>query len=70
MHTMALIDTELICLEYTLIELRNNLHISIETLYLVEVDSSSLRRTPQDGAGLVRLPGFSWVDLFVWIAYM
>ena len=31
MHIMALIDTELICLEYTLIELRNNLHISIET---------------------------------------
>ena len=28
---MALIDTELIYLEYTLIELRNNLHISIET---------------------------------------
>ena len=39
-------------------------------LFLVEVDSSSLRRTPQDGAGLVRLPGCSWVDLFVWIAYM
>ena len=31
MHIMALIDTELIYLEYTLIELRNNLHISIET---------------------------------------
>ena len=31
MHIMALIDTKLICLEYTLIELRNNLHISIET---------------------------------------
>ena len=28
---MALIDTELIYLEYTLIELRNNLHISIKT---------------------------------------
>ena len=31
MHTMALIDTELICLEHTLIELRNNFYISIET---------------------------------------
>ena len=31
MHIMALIDTELICLKHTLIELRNNLHISIET---------------------------------------
>ena len=31
MHIMALIDTKRICLEYTLIELRNNLHISIET---------------------------------------
>ena len=31
MHIMALIDTKLTCLEYTLIELRNNLHISIET---------------------------------------
>ena len=31
MHIMALIDTELIYLEYTLIELRNNFHISIET---------------------------------------
>ena len=31
MHIMALIDTELIYLDYTLIELRNNLHISIET---------------------------------------
>ena len=31
MHIMALIDTELICPEYTLIELRNNFHISIET---------------------------------------
>ena len=31
MHIMALIDTGLIYLEYTLIELRNNVHISIET---------------------------------------
>ena len=31
MHIMALIDTELIYLEYTLIELRNNFYISIET---------------------------------------
>ena len=31
MHIMALIDTELICLEHTLIELRSNLHISIKT---------------------------------------
>ena len=31
MHIMALIETELIYLEDTLIELRNNFHISIET---------------------------------------
>ena len=31
MHIIALIDTELICLEHTLIVLRNNLQISIET---------------------------------------
>ena len=30
-HIMTLIDTELICLEHTLIALRNNLHISIKT---------------------------------------
>ena len=31
MHIMALINTELICLEHTSIDLRNNLHMSIET---------------------------------------
>ena len=41
MHIMALIDTELIYLEYTLIELRNNLHISIEQrsehIYIIRI---------------------------------